>query len=511
MGQTVLSSLVTGFAWLGSQLRRPELMVFLPAATLAAFWLGGEEALILTALGLPMVFVMAGAFRFRPPEPGLGEALSWRPRITAALDAALAEGPEGQRRTVCLVLQFDDMARLLDRHGRAIQAEIVSRSSERVAGALRGSDRVALLEGGGIAVALVGQRRLDLETALQVGARLQSAVAAPLSLEGSRIHVTCSVGLCHALRAPAATGEAMLDAAELAADEALAAGPGAIRAFAPEMARRRRETGALRDQLEAALDEGQIKAHFQPQICTDTGEISGFEALARWHHPDRGLLRPADFLDEVENAGLSGRLCETMLYQALSALARWDKAGLSVPRVGINASLSNLRDPLLPERIRWELDRFDLAPGRLCIEVLESVIAETEHDVVVANIGAIARMGCGIDLDDFGTGHASITSIRRFPVSRIKIDRSFVAGVDEDRDQQKMMSAILSMAEQMGIETLAEGVETPAVHAMLAQLGCRHVQGYGIARPMTAEDSLAWIRSQQDRRSPLPRIGSRAT
>jgi len=137
-------------------------------------------------------------------------------------------------------------------------------------------------------------------------------------------------------------------------------------------------------------------------------------------------------------------------------------------------------------------------------------VAETENDVIVSNIAALAQLGCGIDLDDFGTGHASITSIRRFAVRRIKIDRSFVTRVDEDRDQQKMVAAILSMAEQMGLQTLAEGVETPGEHAMLAQLGCGDVQGYGIARPMPVDDTMTWIPRHCAAIGVAPRIGHRA-
>jgi EAL domain-containing protein (putative c-di-GMP-specific phosphodiesterase class I) len=138
------------------------------------------------------------------------------------------------------------------------------------------------------------------------------------------------------------------------------------------------------------------------------------------------------------------------------------------------------------------------------------VVAETGNDVIVSNISALARMGCGIDLDDFGTGHASITSIRRFAVRRIKIDRSFVTKVDEDRDQQKMVSAILSMAERLGLQTLAEGVETPGEHAMLAQLGCGDVQGFGIARPMPVDETMDWIERHRARPSAAPRISHRA-
>ena len=259
-----------------------------------------------------------------------------------------------------------------------------------------------------------------------------------------------------------------------------------------------------------AFDENQIRAHFQPQISTDTGEITGFEALARWYHPVRGMIAPAEFLPAIEEAGLSERLGEVMLYQSLSALAVWDKTGAKVPAVSVNFSKAELRGPGLAQKLKWELDRFELAPERLTIEILESVAGETENEVVVANIAAISKLGCGVDLDDFGTGTGSILSLRRFAIRRIKIDRSFVTKVDEDRDQQRVVAAILSMAEQLGLQTLAEGVETPGEHAMLSQLGCGHVQGFGIARPMPVEDTLDWIARHRARLTTTPRIGSRA-
>ena len=139
-----------------------------------------------------------------------------------------------------------------------------------------------------------------------------------------------------------------------------------------------------------------------------------------------------------------------------------------------------------------DLDRFDLTPERLTVEVLETVIADMGDDIITRNIAGLATLGCAIDLDDFGTGHASIANIRRFAVGRIKIDRSFIMKVDTDPEQQRMVSAILTMAEQLGLETLGEGVETVGEHAMLAQLGCGHIQGYGLARPMPFEDTLDW-------------------
>lgn len=514
MRNKVGAQLLERLIWLGSQVRRPEVMVFVPAITLAGFWLGGEKALILAALGLPLLFAVAGAFRLHdaplPPLPDGLSGLALRPQIISALDQVLRDTAITGRTTACLVVQFDDAETLLDRHGRAAQTEVLARSAERICSALRQGDTVARLEGGGFAVALAPVRRLDLETLVQLAARLQAALAPPISLDAARLYVTCSIGFCLGLRAPAPTGAALLDAAQVAADEAVRNGPGAIRAFAPDMARKRADRDAFREVLEVALDEGQIRPHFQPQVCTNTGQISGFEALARWHHPERGLVPPSEFLGAIEEAGLSERLAEVMLYHALAALVRWDKAGHKVPNVGVNFSAAELRNPRLAEKLKWELDRFDLTPDRLSVEILETVVAETDNDVIVHNIAALARLGCGVDLDDFGTGHASITNIRRFAVRRLKIDRSFVTKVDEDREQQKMVSAILSLAEQLGLETLAEGVETPGEHAMLAQLGCGHVQGFGIARPMPYDDTPDWITQHRARLGTTPKIGHRA-
>ncbi|NUB44487.1 GGDEF domain-containing protein [Fertoebacter nigrum] len=497
---------------LGARLRQPEMMVFLPATTLAAFWWGGEPALILAALGLPLVFVLLGAFRWDADDPAhLAEhagGLALRPQIISALDVVLQDSATTGKTTACLVVQFDDAAVLLDRHGRAAQTEVLLRSAERICAALRQGDTVARLEGGGFAIALAEVRRMDLETLVQLAARLQSALAPPISIDAARLYITCSIGFCLGARAP--TGRALLDAAQVAADEALRNGPGAIRAYAPDMARKRADRDAYREVLEIALDHGEIRPHFQPQISTDTGTISGFEALARWHHPERGLVPPAEFLDAIEEAGLSERLGEVILYHALTALVRWDKAGFRVPRVGVNFSAAELRNPKLAEKLKWELDRFDLTPDRLAVEILETVVADTDNDVIVHNIAALARLGCGVDLDDFGTGHASITNIRRFTVRRLKIDRSFVTRVDEDREQQKMVAAILSLAEQLELETLAEGVETPGEHAMLAQLGCGHVQGFGIARPMPFDDTFDWISGHRARQMATPKIGHKA-
>ncbi len=191
-------------------------------------------------------------------------------------------------------------------------------------------------------------------------------------------------------------------------------------------------------------------------------------------------------------------LGQTMLAQSLAALVELDRRGLHLPTVAVNFSGPELRNPQLPDRLRWTLDRFGLAPSRLTVEVLESVVTGDGDDVIASNIGRISALGCAVDLDDFGTGNSSITAIRRFALNRLKIDRSFVQDVDQNRDQQKLVMAILSLAERLGLDTLAEGVETPAEHALLAQLGCGHVQGYVVAKPMPVGDLVRWLTTHRD-------------
>ncbi|MFZ1467771.1 MAG: bifunctional diguanylate cyclase/phosphodiesterase [Paracoccaceae bacterium] len=490
--------------------RRPDFLVFLPAITLAGFWIGGEQVLLLLALGLPLMFALTGTGSgLALAAGGGGDEVSAIGRALLAMDALLPTLQETGRNTACVVVQFDDLSDILDRHGRSAQAEVLARCEDRMRGALRLGDLISPLQGGSYALILTPVRRLDLETMVQMAARLQEAITAPISLGAAQIYVTCSIGFCIGGRSPEATGRSLLDAAQLAADEALRFGPGAIRAYSSDMTRMQIARDTLREQIETALENGQIRPHFQPQISTDTGEISGFEALARWHHPDRGCLAPSEFLPALEGNDLTERLGEVMLFHALTALTDWDRKGYRIPTISVNFSASELRNPRLPDRMKWELDRFDLTPDRLTIEILETVIASSENDMIVSNIAALAALGCGIDLDDFGTGHASITTIRRFAVRRLKIDRSFVTRVDQDREQQKLVSAIVSLAERMGLETLAEGVETAGEHAILCQLGCGHVQGYGLARPMPLEETTEWITRHAARQDRIPRIGAR--
>lgn len=489
-----------------SRLRDHSLQIAatVPVAGLLAYWSAGEAGLAALAAAIPLGVLALGLL----PHPRLPEAMS--DQVTARLDTVLSGISTTGGATGCFVIQFDDPAVLCDRLGRTRQSELLAASIARLRGALRPGDMLYTLEDGSLAITLAQTPRLDLEIMVRIAARLHLVVQQPMTLAQGPMQVTCSVGFCHSKQLARPTGRALLDAAQVAGDEAARFRPGAIRGYSADLARARADRDALRAGFASAVERGEIRAWFQPQLSTDSGEVSGIEALARWHHPDRGCLAPGVFLPAIEGTDLMELLGQTMLTQSLAALAEFDRKDLRVPTVAVNFSAQELQDPQLPERLRWTLDRFQLAPSRLTVEVLESVVAGDGDAVIASNISRIAAMGCGVDLDDFGTGNASITAIRRFALNRLKIDRSFVHEVDQNREQQKLVTAILSLAERLGLETLAEGVETQAEHALLAQLGCRHVQGYAIARPMPVEDLAPWLAAHRERRAQALRIGLKA-
>ncbi len=493
---------------------RPDIAVMSPALALAWLWFDIRGAVLVAAACLPLLWLAQRTGPRQPPPRDRAvdvvTGLPARDAVMSALEQGyLAEETTGKS-TACIVLGLDEPQRLREIFGPAAQERALKKTAERLRGALRDQDVLGRIGGERFAVALTPSRRMDLEAVIQIAARLKDAVAEPLSIDAATAYVSASAGFCLAGRARARSGEALLAAAEAAFAEAARNGPGAIRAYSADIARAAAARDALQDRIDTALENGEIVAYYQPQLSTDTGDVSGFEALARWQHPERGVLAPAEFLPVILDAGLGVRLGEVMLNQALSALRHWDGAGLDVPGVAVNFSREELRDPTLVGKLKWHLDRFDQAPDRLTAEVLESVAAEADDDVIVRNIASLSQLGCAIDLDDFGTGHASIASIRRFAVHRIKIDRSYVTRVDSDPAQRRMVAALLSMAERLGLQTLAEGVETVGEHAILAQLGCTHVQGYAIAHPMPLQATPDWIRTHRAKLAVTPDMSRRS-
>lgn len=489
----------------------PPALAFLPALCLAAYWFGGEGALVVLAGLLPVIYLVGSSAyqRASVTRDGVRSVID-RLAYEDTTESVYTHASNSGKHAATFHLVIEDFDQLVERHGQAAGDIIIERTGERIADTLRADDNVALLGDARFGICTSPVRRLDLELCIQMASRLQAAVEEPISLDGTGIYVSASIGFCQLTRAPGASAQEWSQAAATALGEARKRGPSAIRAFSEQMHTQMKSRAELREEVVQALDNGQIHPWFQPQISSDTGKVTGFEALARWSHPERGMISPTEFLPAVEQAGQLERLAEVMLYHSFAALNAWDEAGVEVPQVGVNFAGSELNNPKLLEKISWELDRFDLTADRLAVEVLETVVASAPDDTITRNINALSKLGCRIDLDDFGTGHASIAAIRRFSVSRIKIDRSFVMKADRDPEQQRMISAILTMAERLQIETLAEGVETVGEHVLLAQLGCDHVQGFGIARPMPFEQTLDWIKKHTSKLQDVPRIvGSR--
>ena len=484
---------------LADLLTGPLALALLPALLLGGYWAGGEPALLWSTIAFPALLVLAGVFG----RPGASSGTDAGPPATGdsleeALDTALARARSQGGMTACVMLELENHAALCASRGEEVTGRAADRVAERLGACLRRRDRVFRLDNATFGIVLVPPRSMTPDAVCKLAARLQSEAQHPADEPPDEPRFTAAIGICLSTGGIGERGAGLASVATAALREASARGPSTIRVHrsdspgAPNGIRPAR----LCDEVAQALNGGEIVAWFQPQICTDTGRVSGFEALARWCHPQRGVLLPGTFLPQLEKAGLTGNLQAIMLRHALEALGRWEAAGFTIPGVGVNFSPTDLRDPALADTVAWELDRHDLAPTRLKIEILETVVSTSPDDATARNIRRLSDLGCCIDLDDFGTGHASISSLKRFSIDRLKIDRSFVRGIDTDPRQQRMVAAILTMAEQLELETLAEGVETAGEHSLLAQLGCAHVQGFGIARPMPPEATLPWLRTQ---------------
>lgn len=394
--------------------------------------------------------------------------------------------------TVAMIVEIDDYNRLQEVYGRAALEGAITFAHSAIETHLTEADITVHLDGPLFVAALAPQAPHDLEAMLNTCTRVQHSLTGASLVTDLPIQLTASIGFAASNKLERPTAEGLLDNAFSALAEARRKAPNAVRGFSKKISDKRSAELQLVKEATQAFKRGEIFAHFQPQINMKDGTLSGFEALTRWHHPKRGIVPPADFLPALEQAGLMCQLGDTMIKQAIQALTFWDKSSLVVPRIGVNFSTSELRNPRLVDRISMHLDVSNIAPERLVIEVLETVIANDGDDEIIANLAALSDLGCGIDLDDFGTGYASITNIRRFSVGRIKVDRSFVIGIDTDPEQQNMVAAILNMAERLGVSTLAEGIETRGERDAIRNLGCQDAQGFIFARPMPIQETVEW-------------------
>ncbi len=494
---------------------RIEVLAFFPLLGLAALWWGETGGILATCFLLPALLAIQA---LRPAQSRAGSpvqrdgktGLPMREDFLTALEAMMQSATVKGRFSACLVIEIDYFSDVSARWGARATDELLKRTAERLSVSLRHRDAVATLSDGRFAVALDPMPTAKLDVILALVDRIQIALSEPVAIDGTAMHPTVSIGFATPEQCDNCGPDGVLDSAMTALMDARRNGPSGIRGFSEQLKTRSIRRHGLVEEVRAALDAGDIRPWFQPQVSSDTGAITGFEALARWKHKDEGVLTPPDFLPAIEDAGLMSRLGEVILAQSLNAIKAWDSAGYSIPSVSVNFSAEELRDPTLADRVKWEVDRFDLGPTRLTVEILETVAAQSEDDIILKNIDRLSTHGFHIDLDDFGTGQSSIANIARFKVNRIKIDRSFVTKLDQEPTQRAVVAGILALAERLGVSTVAEGVETQAEQSILAQLGCDHLQGYGLSRPMPFEDTVAWIRDHRANVAKAPNIGRRA-
>ncbi|SIS70761.1 GGDEF domain-containing protein [Phaeovulum vinaykumarii] len=515
-------------ARLRGALARPDMMAFLPAAPLAWEW-HGPEGLGLTAATALGVFVLGmrraapaaapaadsprahprRVVPMRPVAACINDAITGlplRPEAVQALDDAFEQMTESGHLTAAFVIGIDGVDDIARQWGDGAIGKLLRVSGDRLKGSLREYDLVVRLEGPRLGVVLDTVRKVDLETAIQIANRMQATLEEPVSIERAFLHPTVHVGFCLMSRTPEPNGTAMLGAAETAAEEARRIGGGSVRAYTDEVRAAAQARSAQAEEAAEALEAGDVVAQFRPQISTHNGQVVGFEVVPCWMHPLRGMLTGEALTEVMQGEALSRRLTEVMFYHAFGAMRRWDRAGLDQAEVSMRLTLAELTDPQLPQRLAWEMDRFAVTPPRLRLELPEAAVAEDADEVVTHSVAALGRLGCRLDLASFGAGPASITGIRRAGIQRLRIARSFIAHVDTDPGQQAMVGAVLSVAERLRIETLAGDVASLAETAMLAQLGCDHVQGPGIARPMAPEDTIAWVERHRNKLAATPRM-----
>jgi predicted signal transduction protein with EAL and GGDEF domain len=351
----------------------------------------------------------------------------------------------------------------------------VARASESDTGAL-----VSRLGGDEFTILLDGIS--DPQQAGRVALRVSDCLSRPLRVENEELFVTASIGIAVSPQ-DGREAEALLRNADSALYHAKENGRANFQFYSPELNAHALERLQLEARLRRALDGDELRVHYQPRLELRTGRLSGCEALARWQDPERGLVPPGEFIPLAEATGLIARLGERVLDLAMHDARRWLEHTPPDFRLAVNLSPAQLRDESIAETVYRALDDSGLEATRLELEITESALMHNEERASVA-LEKLRSRGIAISLDDFGTGYSSLSYIKRFQVGTLKIDRSFIQGVDVDSQDTAITAAILSMARDLGLRVVAEGVETEAQKKFLQGFGCDRVQGFLTGRPV---------------------------
>ncbi len=346
---------------------------------------------------------------------------------------------------------------------------------------------------GGDEFVVVTASPMPLVRARHLAAAIVQALARPIEVEGRQCNVGCSAGIACQTAAGDDLRQLLVNA-DVALYEAKKRGRNRAELFSEELLTATIQTRRISDELLAAIRNDEIVAYFQPQFCAQTLDIAGVEALARWRHPTRGMVPPSEFLGIAEELHRSAEIDAIILDKALTEASRWRAIGLDIPNVSVNISAQRLKDETLIDSLKT----MSFMPGRLSFELLESISFDGEDTGIRDIIEQLKTLGIAIEVDDFGTGHASIVSLIELGPKRLKIDRRLIAPLEASGSQRRLVASIIDIGRSQGIEIVAEGVETPAHVEILRSLGCQILQGYALARPMAADEFENFARTWRE-------------
>jgi diguanylate cyclase (GGDEF)-like protein/PAS domain S-box-containing protein len=449
---------------------------------------------------------------FQDPLTGLANRVLFQERA----GQAVARSHRSGRNTGALLIDLDDFKELNDSLGHASGDELLAAVGVRLADAL-GPEHTTARLGGDEFAALVedvsGPEELD-----RIAESLLRLLAEPLPVGDHVVHVRASVGV--ALAVEANDGEDLIRQADLALYAAKGAGKGQWRRYESELHTAAVQRLMLRGELERAVERDEFAVYYQPIVELDSGTTVGFEALVRWEHPERGLLAPIHFIGAAEESGLIVPMGGFVLREAAAIAARWYRQALSggaearrdprdqrrgpdgrdprdqrrgpAPYVSVNVSARQFRSPGFVDAVREELTAQALPPHLLMLEITESLLLR-DDERVWADLAELRDIGVRVAIDDFGTGYSSLSYLRQVPIDVLKIDKSFVETASSSPRQQALVEGIVRLADTLGLQVVAEGIEGAAERDLLVRAGCRHGQGYLFARPMSAGDTVTWL------------------
>ena len=399
------------------------------------------------------------------------------------LEAALAAAAKVETGVGVLLIDLDRFKHINDLLGHQAGDDALSAFALRIAAAMPQQATLARLGGDEFAAILPG---VDVAEAIAVTDRLMRHLEPPFAVGGRNIALHASIGISIFPEHGRGSSQ-LIHSADLALYSAKKAGGSRARTFAPELRAERQKQLSMLRHARSALDNERIEPFYQPKIVLATGRVAGFEALLRWRHPRVGLQLPrtiAHAFDDIHTASLLGA---AMADAVLSDMRRWIDRGIDFGKIALNASAAELRDPLYAEQLLDRLVKHGISADLLELEITETAFLDDRASSVVAVLGALRTAGMTVALDDFGTGFSSLSHIRDFPVDTIKIDSSFVAGLDNSARDRAITEAVLLLGSALGMVTVGEGIETQAQADFLSAHGCVIGQGFLYAPALDAE------------------------